>query len=413
MRYSAITVSLACALVATSAAAEVTLSGVINAGIELEKSGDASTSAGNSITGPTTGGGSLTRSDLTQNYSFVNVGSKEDLGGGTKVEFNFQVYAAYASNTGINNRDSSIGLSNDKWGGLYYGTNDSIYNRWMWAFDPMDGDAGVGGSFQILGNPGYNTGCCGIASNTNFAGVPGVAAASANFFTRVDNTVWYNSPEYYGVSGGLYTSLSAYKSTTTPLDPKVSGLGVKWTMPFAPSTVFVTYQRNKDLNGLGVITSGASVSTTGTKDTGLLIGGSYTIADLTLYAMFERLKYTSDGLATSAVNEYARNAYSLNAKYNIPTGYVAFTFVKAASATCDLAGGGGCDASKTGAYSLGLGYYHTMSKSTQLYVVASYLKNDDLASYNIAGGNAGNGFDQFAAVGAKQEDITVGIVHAF
>ncbi len=54
----------------------------------------------------------------------------------------------------MNNRNSHIGLVGESWGGVWYGTNENIYERYFYTQDPLDGAAGIGGNLQILGTPG-------------------------------------------------------------------------------------------------------------------------------------------------------------------------------------------------------------------------------------------------------------------
>jgi predicted porin len=110
-----------CGLGAAPAAfADVTLSGNINAGPAVVHSGDGSTNAANSInaTGPTATSG-VTRSGINTNYSNVTIGSMEDLGGGLKLDFAFQIIAPINSNSSVVNRNSHIGLTSDAWGGVW------------------------------------------------------------------------------------------------------------------------------------------------------------------------------------------------------------------------------------------------------------------------------------------------------
>ena len=59
---------------------------------------------------------------------------------------------------------------------------------------------------------------------------------------------------------------------------------------------------------------------------------------------------------------------------------------------------------------IGVGYYHTMSKQTQLWVMGSWLDNKDLANYRTAGiSNADTGTN----IGATYAGIGVGIKHSF
>ena len=125
--------------------------------------------------------------------------------------------------------------------------------------------------------------------------------------------------------------------------------------------------------------------------------------------MYEQLKYSLDGV-TAGFQEWKRNAYQIGLKWNLASGYVGASWMQAMGGSCTFvtAAGFGCD--DTGAYSIGLGYYHTMSKQTQVYVVGSWLDNQDAANYGTAGiGNSAT----FKNVGATIWGVGVGIKHSF
>jgi len=168
---------------------------------------------------------------------------------------------------------------------------------------------------------------------------------------------------------------------------------------------------HKDLDGLAVITAGGvgqSALPSSTSDKGIEVGGGYTLGDVFLFATFEQLKYNADGLtAATDITEYKRNAWSLGLKWNVATGYIGAQYIQAMNATCENVGGN-CNADKTGAKMVGLGYYHTLSKQTQAYIMASYIKNDDLQSYGFAGGTGVP-----TNLGAHVEGVTVGLKHSF
>jgi predicted porin len=172
--------------------------------------------------------------------------------------------------------------------------------------------------------------------------------------------------------------------------------------------VWIAYEQHKDLYGLSVITgSAATNAATGTKDKGIQVGVGYTLGDIFFYGNFEQLKYDADGLAGALVDEYKRNAWSVGVKWNIATGYVGAQFIDALSGKCELANGGGCNADQTGAKMISAGYYHTLSKQTQAYVMASYTNNDDLQFYTMAGAGVPNN------LGSTLWGVTVGLKHSF
>ena len=137
---------------------------------------------------------------------------------------------------------------------------------------------------------------------------------------------------------------------------------------------------------------------------------SYTLGDIMLFGMYEELKYTTDGqtLAT-AVDEYKRGAWNIGLKWNLATGYIGAQYIQAMSASCTTVAAG-CNSDNTGAKTVGVAYYHTLTKQSQAYVAAQWLKNDDLGNYKTAGiGNAASG----ANFGATYTGIGIGLKHTF
>ena len=415
MKKTLIALAVGAAVAAPAAYADVTLSGSINAGPVIVKSGDGSTGATNSIraTGPAAERG-ITLTGIDTNYSNITIGSMEDLGGGLKLDFAYQLTANFQQGNAATNRNSHIGLTGDSWGGVWYGTNENLYERYLYTVDPLDGAAGVGGNLSILGSPGYGT---------VFDAPAGDPRGTAGFYRRDNNTVWYDSPNWGGFTFGAYTTLSAYKTNTGALqNPEIYGIGAKYVGPTIPLQLWAAAEKHKDLDGLAVITGvapgsagganttnvGQSAVPTSTSDTGIELGGGYTLGDIFLFATFEELKYKADGLtAATDITEYKRNAWSVGLKWNVATGYVGAQFIDAMNAKCTSVGGG-CNADKTGAKMVGLGYYHTLSKQTQAYVMGAYIKNDELASYGMAGG-----IGTPVSLGAHVEALTVGLKHSF
>jgi len=108
MKRTLIALAVGSAFAAPAAFADVTLSGSINAGPAIVKSGDESTNATNalSFTGATAQTGQSV-SAINTNYLNVTIGSLEDLGGGLKLDFAYQLTANFQSSTNAaTNRNS-------------------------------------------------------------------------------------------------------------------------------------------------------------------------------------------------------------------------------------------------------------------------------------------------------------------
>jgi predicted porin len=395
LKRTAIALAVGAAFAAPAAFADVTLSGSINAGPAIVKSGDGSVNATNSIaaTGATAQQG-LTRTGINTNYSNITIGSMEDLGGGLKLDFGYQFTANFqAVNSSPSNRNSHIGLTSDSWGGVWYGTNENLYERYYYTVDPLDGAAGVGGNLAVLGSPGYGS----VFDAGNGGG--------ADFYRRTDHTVWYDSPNWGGFTFGAYTTLTANKTANS--NPRIWGFGGKWVGPSIPLQLWAAYEKHNDLNGLNVIT-GTAGGASSTKDHGIQVGVGYTVGDAFIFANWEQLKYDADGLAGATVNEYKRNAFSIGLKWNLPTGYIGAQYMQAQSGKCAMADGSACDASNSGAKVIGLGYYHTLSKQTMAYVMGQYNNNDDLNYYGVPGG-----VGVPTNLGANVYALTIGLKHSF
>ena len=409
MKKSLIAVAVASAFVAPAAMAEVTLSGAINLGIELSKS-----------SGATNGTSSLTKTQLNSNYSHVDLESVDDIGGGNKVIFHYQLIAAPQS-TGVDNtnRNSFLGIAGS-WGAFKMGTNENVYERMMYTADPLDGALGPGGNLMILGTPGANAafqagqGSCGpaVGGAFTFDPVTGTAIANPNagkgsggcvdFYRRTDHTIWYESPNWSGFSFEVDYTLSAFKSRDTSgntTDPKVLSIGGKFQPDGAPFYVDLSYEKHDDMFGANAL---GAVGGTSSKDTGIQLGVGYMIGDLGLHARYERLKYETDGtLATTPFSEWKRNAYWFGVKYNLPTGYI--------GAELGIAQNGKTNngtADDTGANMFGIGYFHNLSKQSQLQFIYGRTDNDDNATYTQAAA-------PLTAAGATHQVFHVGIKHTY
>jgi len=435
MKKTLIALAVGSAFAAPAAFADVTLSGSINAGPAYVHSGDGSTNAVNAInaTGNTAQTGTGV-SAINTNYSNITIGSLEDLGGGLKLDFAYQLTANFQSSTNAaTNRNSHIGLVGDSWGGIWYGTNENLYESYYYTVDPLDGAAGLGGNLQVLGTPGYgnvfdNPGA--DASACGAVGANGTAAGSgcAGFYRRDSNSIWYNSPNFNGFSGGAYATLPISARTVSPIggsiNPWLWGIGGKYVGPSMPLQAWIAYEQHHDMFGFGAISPGlggwlgnAQGGADSSSDYGLQLGVGYTFGDIFAYVNFEQLKYKDnvDPIFGGGEATYKRNAWSIGAKWNIATGYVGAQFIDALNASCDFPAGlvtaaalptTSCD--KTSAYMFAAGYYHTLSKQTQAYIMGSYTNNGDLQFYSTAGGAAAP-----VNLGASVWGVTVGLKHSF
>ena len=395
MKKSLIAVAVAGLFAAPVAMAEVTLSGAINLGIEASKS-----SAG---TAP--GSESLTRTQLNANYSHVDLESVDDIGGGNKVIFHYQLVAqpqnASAGNPGGPNddfnRNSFLGVQGG-WGAFKMGTNENVYERFMYTADPLDGAVGPGGNLMLLGTPG---GCA------FQAGLGGTVGPQQCFYRRTDHTIWYESPNWGGFTFEVDYTLSAFK-TAGPggIDPKVLSVGGKFAPEGAPFYIDLAFEKHDDMFGIGGTPIAAAFpggAGTGSDDTGIQVGGGWQLGDLGLHLRYEQLKYKLDGATgTGGVTEYKRNAYWFGVKYNLPSGYVGAELGIAQEGKTNVG-----DATDTGAKMFGIGYFHNLSKQSQLQFIYGRTDNEDNATYGQAAA------PNFGVAGSDHQVFHAGIKHTF
>ena len=424
IKKSLIAVAIAGAFAAPlSAMADVTLSGAINMGPVFGSSGDgAPAGATNDVTGvnPAQPKG-MSGSSLHSTYSHVDIESTDDIGNGNKVVFHYQIdlsgtSGALPQTTNIRNRNSFIGIVSDSWGSFKMGTNENVYERYMYEADPLDGAAGTGGNLNLLGTPGagqvFETGVnSGLALSCAPTGAPGGGIAAAytptagcvNFYRRTENTVWYTSPNLNGFGFEVDYTLPAYK--TAAINPQILSVGGKYAPEGAPFSVDIAYERHTDLFGLQLIAGNVNTATsTGSSDTGIQIGGSYAFGGFDLRLRFERLTYELEGMAAGDVNEYERDAWWVAGKYDLPTGYVGAEYGQAMEADCTRVGAA-CDARGTGAKLLSAGYFHNLSKQSQLMAIVSLMRNDEFGTYVNIGSNTG--------IGQDGDSLYLGIKHVF
>jgi predicted porin len=400
MKKSLIAVAVAGLFAAPAAMAEVTLSGAINLGIEIARSSSVSA---NPFFGTSAVDG-LTRTLLNSNYSHVDLESVDDIGGGNKVIFHYQMQAnpqTTGPNGGPFNRNSFLGIAGG-WGAFKMGTNENVYERMMYTADPLDGALGPGGNLMILGTPGFGT--------AFDAGQSGCGPASSGFgcigfYRRTDQTIWYESPDFAGFTFEIDQTLSAFKQndSTSPTgqgyDPKVLSIGGKFQPAGGPFYVDLAYERHDDMFALNAINGPGTA--TSSKDTGLQVGGGLTFGDLGLHARYEQLKYKADGVV-GGVSEYKRDAYWFGVKYNLPSGYVGGEFGVARDGKAD-----GTKVDNTGAKMFGIGYFHNLSKQSQLQFIYGRTDNNENATYTQAGAPLGG------LPGSDHQVIHVGLKHTY
>ncbi|HWQ40040.1 MAG TPA: porin [Burkholderiales bacterium] len=397
-RRGLVTLAVAGAFIAPAAMAEVTLSGAINIGLQFGKSDT-----------DTAGNPGLTTQQLHPSYSNINISSSDEIGNGNRVIFNYQMdisgtSSANPTNAGgaIGNRNSYLGIAGN-WGAVKVGTNENVYERWQYTSDPLDGAVGPGGNLNILSTPGamtvFEVGQGGCVSLTGVGGVQAAGSGCVGFYRRAEQQIWYESPNWNGFSFEVDYTLSAFKSTAGT-DPQIISVGGKYAPDGMPFYVDAAYERHEDMFGFNKI-AGVAGGTSSTDDA-VQVGGGYTFGPATLHVRFESLSYETDSVGT-----WERDAWWLAVKWNVPTGYVGAELGLADEADCS---GTGVVCTDTGATMLGVGYFHNLSKQSQLQFIYGRTDNDDNATYAQIGAAGGVGL---AGPGRTHQVFDIRIKHVF
>jgi predicted porin len=280
------------------------------------------------------------------------------------------------------------------------GTNENVYERFMYQADPLDGAVGPGGNLNILGTPGAGTvfenGQAGCDVTTGGTGCVG-------FYRRAEQQIWYESPNWNGFTFEVDYTLSAFKTATT--DPQIISIGGKWQPEGMPFYIDAAIEQHEDMFGTALLNTGITTAS-GSSDDALQIGGGYTLGDLALHLRFETLSYETDGTSVGDTSKVERDAIWFAVKYNLPSGYVGAELGIADEWDATVNGGTSGTLADTGSTMIGVGYFHNLSKQSQLQFIYARTDNDAAATY-IQIGSPGNG------AGADYQTVHVGIKHTF
>lgn len=387
MKKSLIAVAVAGLFAAPVAMADVTISGAINIGIQLGKSSSS-----------TAGAPGLTTNQLHAAYSNINISSTDDIGNGNKVIFNYQLNVDPSSFGNPTNRNSYLGFAGT-WGAFKMGSNENVYERHMYQADTLDGAVGPGGNLNILGTPGVQT----VFDVDQLGASSG--AGQVGFYRRSGQTIWYESPNFNGFTFEVDYTLSARKTAgPASTDPKLVSIGAKYAPEGMPFYVDVAYEKHDDMFGANRL---GAVGGTGSSDDGFQIGGGWMLGNLGLHLRYEMLSYETDGITSGpgVINSYKRDAIWFGVKYNLPSGYVGAQLGIAKEGETNLG-----TANDTGAKMLGVGYFHNLSKQSQLQFIYGRTDNDAAATYAQIGAAGGVGT---SGAGADHQVFDVRLKHTF
>ncbi|MEK6211410.1 MAG: porin [Pseudomonadota bacterium] len=376
MKKSLIAAAVAGLFAAPAAFADVTISGAINIGIAFIDSDD-------SVGGTPNDG--QTRTSLATNYSNMNVASVDDIGNGNKVILNIQFDLGAMNNTNsFNNRNSYLGIEGG-WGSFKMGTNENVYERWAYESDPLDGAMGMGGNIQMLGQTGLaGPGWFDVGNGQ------GAGGDNGSFWRRTHHTIWYTSPNMGGFTFEVDQTLNAFKSATS--DPTITSLGAQFKPEGGPFFVNVGYEEHNENTGNfdgDIVLHDAK---------GLSAGGGFAFGPVLITARYEMLEWKD-----TVGDKLERTHIWAGLKWTLPSGYFGAEIGMADKLETPFG-----DLPDSEAMMIGVGYFHNLSKQSQLYVVGTQIDNDDNANYGIGAGTGSTG-----GFGSDHLAFTVGMKHTF
>ncbi|MTW12469.1 porin [Pseudoduganella eburnea] len=376
MKKSLISLAILAASGAASAQSNVTIYGIMDAGIVSEHGGK---------------NGNVTKVGSGIN-SASRIGFKgtEDLGGGLSAVFTLET--GIKEDTGeldntsnrLFNRQAFVGLSSKTAGTLTLGRQ---YTPWY-------------NTFVQVGDP-FQAGLEGSAKNI-------FPANGIN--VRNDNSIVYRSPEFYGVSGELFYAMGEKAHASTGRQ-----LGASIGYQNGPLNVRVAY------NNINNDTAVGSVVTEKQIGHNTLIAANYDFKVVKAYAMFGSNKGLNSANLTSASLPGATTglpaglpAGSSFSAYNgsvVSPSLDSRTWLVGANVPVSAAGSIIVSYAKVDdktydqdAHQAAIGYTHSLSKRTNLYLSYAKINNKNGASYIV-----GNNSD----VGTGDSAYSVGIRHAF
>jgi predicted porin len=324
MKHTLVALAALTAAAGAMAQSSVTLFGVVDASVARVSS------AGNDVTGLSSGGLSSSR------LGFRGV---EDLGGGLAAGFWLEGGLAVDNGTAAGfkfDRRSTVSLSSKDLGELRLGRDKSPAYLNVETFDPF-GDSGVAG-----------------INGANLIGSASSAAGTAEGSApkRFSNSVGYVLPKMGGFFGQVAYSFGEAASNIAN-DRKASGIAMRFGYGNGPLNVALGYGQSRG----GTDAVGMDYKSTN-------LGASYNFGVVKPMVLF----------ATEKGNNKHVDLFALGATMPLGQGelrasYAMFKDKKASNA----------DSSK-----LALGYGYNLSKRTQLYASVARMSNDDNAKRSLA-----------------------------
>lgn len=335
---------------AASAQSNVTVYGVVDAGIAYKNDGNPA-------------GKTLSENSGMQSGSRLGFRGTEDLGGGLSAIFTLE--------NGFNVDDGSLG------------NNGRLFGRQAWV--------GLNGGFGTvkLGRQQtslYNALLKVDPFQINLAGnaqkVFGYGLYAADPLSRTDNTISYTTQNFGGFSGAVSYGFGEQAGDNSAK----SNVGVGAAYANGPLNVQFAYQKSNTVTLAGA--PAAAFGTTGVDLKAAFIGGTYDFGIAKAHLGYADNKLELAGSSVKDTNWLVGVSAPLGASGTVLASYVRNDIKDIDQATSDQ---------------YAIGYTYAMSKRTNLYTSYSYLKNDNRVALNAYTGATGGESVRLFNVGVRHQ----------
>lgn len=366
------------AAISTPAFADVTIYGKVNMDVEHVSSNDVGVDAsGAKVSG--------SQNRIVSNATRLGFKGSEDLGDGLSAIYQYEVQMDGDGNggNGLGNgtRNSQIGLK----GGLgqaFLGVWDTPFKQSHNAIEQFDNTT-FASATDIIGRlPGAVAGT-------------GVVGSGLSMVTRLKDSVNYYTPDMGGFQVmAAYGVDDAQKTTTVAPGPVAAASNqnvISLSGAFNNDMFYaaLAYQKMNDTDNTGALKAGDVAK-------GTRLVGAYKINSTSQVGVtLEKIGVTPNGGST-----VSRNAVEVSGKTGFGQSTVGLILVKAGSLTNTTA---------TGAKQVSLRYGYNLSKKTELYAMASQVKNDTNGSYGFSASSSVTN----SRVGATETGLGVGMIMSF
>jgi len=242
-----------------------------------------------------------------------------------------------------------------------------------------------------------------VVGETGWQGVQGMLLSNGGSFTgtfsaRNSNSINYESPNFSGFSLRAQTTSTKEQSNTVG-SPNVGGrsnsFGLSYSAgPLSADIAHTTVEHNRAASG-----------TTGTKDTALVLGASYTFGAARI-----GLVYVDADAQPTVTQTLTRKSYNIAGTYKLagPHSLKAGYTVAGDTKRNDGASTTGLGAN-SGAKQFQIGYFNALSKRTNAGVIYMRNKNDS----NSTGYSVGNNGTTSQKMGESTSAVVLTVNHTF